>query len=242
MSGIEVRLIGDRMNIFIKSLDALANFDPVVVGGLAVMCRLGVEHRVTLDVDSTFDRPNDPPTTAVLVAEGVATGSAAAQRVIINGTVVDVIDTFAISDEELPDEPKDRLFVCAHRYAWETGDVVTFVGDSASAAVSVATIDALFAMKAHALRFGSRDRRRRKRASDLQDLLLLSQVTHGPILAHAPWGLREQVHDALTADLRDVESVSAILKVSGDADRESVIITRTALLIERLLERLLPQS
>ncbi|MEI2638727.1 MAG: hypothetical protein V9F03_06995 [Microthrixaceae bacterium] len=55
MSGTEVRLTGSAMDAFIAALARLADSEPVVVGGLAVMCRLGTEHRVTLDVDSTFD-------------------------------------------------------------------------------------------------------------------------------------------------------------------------------------------
>ena len=41
-----------------------------LVGGLAVMARIGTEHRATEDLDGVFDNPSDVPTTAQLVAEG----------------------------------------------------------------------------------------------------------------------------------------------------------------------------
>lgn len=186
MSGTEVRLAGPRLDTFIGALARLVDVEPVIVGGLAVMSRLGTSHRVTLDVDSTFDRPDDPPTTTLLVTSGIASPDDAIQRVIVNGTKVDVIDTFAIDDSELPDDPKDRLFVCSHRYAWETGEHVRFIGDTTEATPRVATIDALIAMKSHALRFATRQRRSAKRGSDLYDLLLLSRTAAGRVLPDAP--------------------------------------------------------
>jgi hypothetical protein len=88
--------------------------------------------------------------------------------VLVGDAVIDVIDTFAIDAADLPDDdPKGRLFVCAHRYAFETATAVTFVGDTETATVRVATVDALIATKTHALRYASTQRRMVKRSSDL---------------------------------------------------------------------------
>lgn len=238
MSGTEVHLEGPQLDAFIGALARLVNVDPVIVGGLAVMSRLGTNHRVTLDVDSTFDRPDDPPTTALLVASGIASPTDAIQRVIVDGTSVDVIDTFAIDEPELPDDPKGRLFVCAHRYAWETGEPVRFIGDTVEAALRVATVDALIAMKSHALRFATRERRATKRGSDLHDLLLLSRAATGPVLARAPWDLASQVHEALADDLAKTDELAATLRRSGAPGTDRFTADTTGAMVVQLLARL----
>ena len=223
------------MDSYIQSLQTLSGSQPVIVGGLAVMSRIGGEHRVTQDIDSAFDRPEDPPTTSLLVADGIAEPGDSPQRVRIGDAVVDVIDTFEIDEGHLPDDSKDRLFVCAHRYAWETGTRMTFVGDGHRAALSVATVDALIAMKAHALRFGRPERRARKRASDLYDVLRLSALNTEPLLADAPWRLAEQVVEALTADLADRGSAAAVLRGVPGMDLGAVAFGRA---VDALLGRL----
>lgn len=235
MSGSEVWLPGPAMDDFIASLQILAGVDPVIVGGLAVMSRIGGEHRVTRDIDSTFDRPGEPPTVTLLVADGIAEPGDAIQRVRIGRAIVDVIDTFEIDEGQLPDDPKGRLFVCAHRYAWETGTEMTFVGDTNRATVSVATVDALIAMKAHALRFARPERRVTKRASDLYDVLRLSAIATGPLLADAPWSLAAQVKDALSDDLADRGAATATLRSLPGADLNEQAVER---IVDALLSRL----
>lgn len=223
------------MDSFIGSLRVLSTFEPVIVGGLAVMSRIGGEHRVTQDIDSTFNRPDDPPTMALLVAGGIAVPGDATQRVRIGGAVVDVIDTFEIDEDELPDDPKGRLFVCAHRYAWETGTPMSFIGDANRATLRVATIDALIAMKAHALRFGRPERRAKKRASDLYDVLRLSALDTDQLLVDAPWDLAAQVNDALTTDLADRGAAAAILRNIPGMDLSETAVDRA---VDTLLNRL----
>jgi hypothetical protein len=60
MSGETVRLPGPAMDQFIGSLATLVPTGPVVIGGLAVMCRIGGEHRPTLDVDGARERLRKP--------------------------------------------------------------------------------------------------------------------------------------------------------------------------------------
>jgi hypothetical protein len=226
------------MDAFIGSIAQLAAAGPVIIGGLAVMSRVGGEHRPTLDIDSAFNNETDTPTTTVLVAKGIATDEDAIQRVRIDDALVDVIDTFPIQPDDLPDDPKDRLFVCAHRYAFETATPVDFVGDTNRITVRVATIEALIATKAHALRFGRPERRRLKRASDLYDVVRLTAAGEADLLLGAPWDLRNQVLAALDADLADLPAASAVLQGSAVQAIRDISPDLLELVIGRLLARL----
>lgn len=235
-----VLLPGEAMDTLISSIARLAPAHPVIIGGLAVMSRVGGEHRPTLDIDSAFNNETETPTTTVLVTSGIATPGDAIQRVQIDKAFVDVIDTFPIVTEDLPDEAKDRLFVCAHRYAYETATPVDFVGDTSRVTVKVATTEALIAMKAHALRFGRPDRRRNKRASDLYDLVRLMSLDTRDLLIGAPWDLRSQVRTALTEDLADIPTAAADLRRSAvqaiRAIPEDVLESAVEILLTSLAE------
>ncbi len=233
-----VRLPGTAMDAFIGSMARLAPAGPVIIGGLAVMSRVGGEHRPTLDIDSAFDNRTDTPTTTVLVADGIATDGGATQRVRIGDALVDVIDTFPIEPDDLPDDPKDRLFVSAHRFAYETATPVAFVGDTKRVNVRVATIEALIAMKAHALRFARPERRRVKRASDLYDVVRLATAGTEDLLVGAPWDLRNQVLAALAADLADLPAAAAVLQGSAVQAIRDVPPDLLELVVGRLLARL----
>lgn len=246
MSGIEpaepvarlVQLPGEAMDAFINSIARLVPSEPVIIGGLAVMSRVGGEHRPTLDIDSAFNNETDTPTTAILVADGIATGDDAIQRVRIDDALVDVIDTSPIDPDDLPDESKDRLFVCAHRYAYETATAVAFVGDTSRVTVRVATVEGLIAMKAHALRFGRPERRRRKRASDLYDVVRLTTSSTEELLAGAPWDLRTQVRAALSEDLADLPAAAAALQGSTVQAIRDISPDLLELVVTTLLSRL----
>jgi len=216
--GEVIELEGDARAL-VAAVIRLADYDFALIGGLAVMVRLQEAHRVTGDLDGVFDNSTDVPTTAALIAAGVARQAPEPQRVIVLDTDVDVIDTFALPDAtaDLPDDPKDRLFVCAHRYAFETATAVRLRARTDSADVKVAIAPALIATKAHALRFATAQRRATKRSSDLYDLYRLAssrlpEIAEG--LAAARWDLRGQVADALAADLADVEQALAVLRAA----------------------------
>lgn len=146
MPGEIIELEGDARALVVAVI-RLAGYDFALIGGLAVMVRLQEAHRVTGDLDGVFDNPTDVPTTAVLIAAGVARNSPTPQRVIVLDIDVDVIDTFALPDAtaDLPDDPKDRLFVCAHRHAFETATAVRLRAGTDSAVVKVAVPPALIA-------------------------------------------------------------------------------------------------
>lgn len=204
----------------------LEGFDFALVGGLAVMVRLGGAHRVTNDLDGVFDNP-DEDTAASLVTAGVAEAAGDAAGIVIDGTKLDVIDTQplpAVVEDVAPD-PGDRLFVCAHRYAYEAATPLVVGSAGATAMIRVATPAALVACKAHALRFGRPQRRATKRPGDLFDLYRLALDHHDEVLASldtAPWHLRRQVASALHEDLADLEQAAATLRSSPAAELAAV--------------------
>lgn len=218
-----------------------AGFDFALVGGLAVMLRLAEAHRVTLDLDGVFDNITDTPTTEQLVLAGVATDDDAPQRVLVAGTKVDVIDTYELPAdlEAFPDNAKDRLFVCAHRYAFDTAAPLLVSAEDQTTDVAVATVPAIVATKAHALRFATNQRRAMKRTSDLFDLYRLAAVSTDEIidgLGAAPWDLQAQVSHALHADLHNLEQDAALLRsvrAGGTVDHDDYIDV-----IDELLARL----
>lgn len=197
----------------------LAEWDFCMVGGLAVMVRVGGEHRATTDLDAVFDNDTDVPTTASLVRAGVAVDATAIQRVTVGGVNLDVIDTFALPEntDALPENPKDRLFVTAHRWAYETATTCRLSSNRIPFEARVASAAALVATKAHALRWATANRRATKRTSDLYDLYRLAELPATNVidpLRLAPWELASQVAGALSEDLADLGQAAALLRSS----------------------------
>lgn len=215
-----VHLVGPTPERLVAALGRIEQFDFALVGGLAVMTRIGSAHRATDDLDGVFDNPA-ADTTAVLVRYGIADNDPAIQRVRIDGTKIDVIDTTPLPDDpgDLPDDPKGRLFVCAHRWAYDTATPVRLVAGDAAVTVRVAVPDALVAMKSHALRWATAQRRSTKRTSDLHDLYRLAALDQSgePLLA-APWSLATQVANALAEDLGSGAQAAALLRSSATPD------------------------
>lgn len=130
------------------------------------------------------------------------------------------------------------MFVCSHRFAYETATPVAFVGDTSQVTVRVATVEALIAMKAHALRFGRPERRRRKRASDLYDVVRLTTEGTADLLVGSPWDLRAQVRTALVDDLADLPAAAAVLRGSAVQAIREVSPELLELVVGVLLSRL----
>lgn len=215
-----VHLVGSATADLVTALVRLDEFDFALVGGLAVMARVGSAHRATNDLDGVFDNPDDD-TTAVLVRAGVAENDPAIQRVRIDGTKIDIIDTTALptDPDELPDDPKGRLFVCAHRWAYESASPVQLISDRHEATVRIAIPDALIATKSHALRWATSQRRSTKRVGDLHDLYRLATLPDiGTALEAAPWHLASQVAHALAEDLGAGAQAAALLRSSPATD------------------------
>lgn len=100
----------------------------IIIGGLAVICRLGGGYRATSDLDTVNRRSVDEPAQLeVLVSSGAARSDAVG--VIIPTPAGDVkVDVLEVSDSDLqplPEDPIDRLHVLSHAWAAETASFVT---------------------------------------------------------------------------------------------------------------------
>jgi predicted nucleotidyltransferase len=191
--------------------------DFCVIGGLAVLSRVGALYRATSDLDTVID---DGAAIAAMRARPAARPTT--NGVSIGGTTIDIIEIGPIEDAgQLPDDADLRLFVVAHRFAYDSrGRVTVEVVDQQDgrtvrerAEVDMATPAALVAMKlsSYPKRHGTGIA---KQGSDLQDLLALLQRHDadgalGRSLRTAPFGLAEMCADAARSLLVDDADVAA---------------------------------
>jgi len=201
VSGERVRLVDDGGSIT-RLVDALANVvgaaggPAALIGGLAVLARLGGAYRVTNDVDAV----SEPGALAVVLAQrGEAIGSSWTVRgVKIDVVEVDTTPAERLQPAELPEDEADRMFVLAHQWALDTSTRLELVACDerlrrlASASCLVATPAALVAMKVQ-----SAPRRsaagRYKGASDYADVHRL--LTHPGLLSPVAAALAAAPHD-----------------------------------------------
>jgi hypothetical protein len=146
-----------------------------LVGGLAVAARVGAAgavHRATRDIDLvTVYRAPDPEVVELVAAAQGSDGD----HLTVEGITVDIIPTAAVADPDLDgQEDRYRLFLAAHRWAFETAaDELLVVPEGAPLAVRVATPAGLVAAKCHAVGYPSAVRRTTKHGSDLLDVFRL---------------------------------------------------------------------
>lgn len=171
----------------------------VVVGGLAVISHLSHLHRVTMDVDAVVWM-DSPEVLDLLVGGGASRVTNGAR--LPSGHLVDLITVGAYNPADLPPGTLDRMFILAHRWAYDTAreTLITAYGartglPKASATAWLATPAALVAMKLQSIprRSGPTIH---KRASDAYDLVRL--IDHcernggvSRVLASAPGDLGE---------------------------------------------------
>jgi len=90
----------------------------IVVGGLAVVCRLTSPYRVTSDLDTVNRRGNDEPAQLeLLIASGAQPSGVSGVLVPTSAGPVQV-DVLEVTDADLsslPDDPTDRLYVLSTR-------------------------------------------------------------------------------------------------------------------------------
>jgi hypothetical protein len=107
----------------IPELEARTGRKSVVIGGLAVLCRLGIAYRVTGDLDTASRRAaGDPPQLDVLLRSGESrAGPAGVWIPTPSGKVqVDIIEITDSELSQLPEDQTDRLAVLSHAWAIET--------------------------------------------------------------------------------------------------------------------------
>lgn len=181
MSGSEpgpvIELRGTSMSALaqaIPEIAALTGRPVVVIGGLAVVCRLTDPYRVTSDLD-TVDRrgPGVPAQLELLLASGAeASGVAGVLVPTSAGRVqVDVLEVTDAALADLSDDPTDRLHVLSHAWAAETATPIWLRADGRPAfTVAVAEPGPLIAMKLQSIM----NRGAAKEATDLLDIIRLT--------------------------------------------------------------------
>lgn len=182
-----------------------------LIGGLAVMCRVGVPHRTTVDLDVVT---RDLPRHHEAISHLAVTAAGGGQYSFAGGLDLDVIDVAPESAEELAGALGDgpltdlELNVVAHTWAHDTAtplDILA-VDDETHRMLAeapgrlVATTAGLVAMKVTTapLRASSKPE---KRASDLYDLgrLLLRGGVQRSDLDAMPVAVGSVVRDRLVA-------------------------------------------
>jgi len=179
-----VDLVGTSMSGLVQAIPVIAartGKEVIVIGGLAVVCRLNRPYRATSDLDTVNRRSNaEPAQLELLVSSG-------AERSGISGVLVptaggDVqVDVLEVTDAELaelPEDPTDRLHVLSHAWAAATCTpiIIRTVG-APDLRVLVAEAGPLVAMKLQSIM----NRGSAKEGTDLLDIIRLTlDQTVGP--------------------------------------------------------------
>lgn len=231
MSGDVVVLAAEVDSVPYRAVARLAEVGPrlpdfALIGGLAVIARLGRPHRATNDVDAVSD--DQAGLFDALVADGLLRRG---DSVMLDADLkLDVIDVSDGDDDYLP--------YATHRMAFDTRTAVELLvrprtgGPTASATLPVARPSALVAVKLGISEGVGRQRDARKVGSDAFDVVRLLQ-RYGP--------------DALADELSAVAERSLIERVSGlalrhlvdQADRTVAAIVRSSI---QGVERIEPEQ
>lgn len=219
MSGSEpvpvVELVGTSMSGLVQAIPVIAartGRQVIVIGGLAVVCRLNRPYRATSDLDTVNRRSStEPAQLELLVSSGAAPSGVSGVLVPTAGgdVQVDVLEVTDAELAELPDDPTDRLHVLSHSWAAATcTPVVIRTQGTADLTVQVAEVGPLVAMKLQSIM----NRGSAKEGTDLLDIvrLTLDQAV-GP-------SVRRQLTNADTQLRRDA-SIHAKLWFTDRADR-----------------------
>lgn len=250
MSGKRVSFVGDAMTAVVAAIDEvhqLIGAPPVVVGGVAVMCRLSTPYRATDDLD-VVDRLLGPtPHLEVLrAAKGASSVEPAAVLLPTRfGEVkVDVLEVRQIDLDEPSDDPGDRLHASAHAWANDTAtnvtiEVVRIDGDLVEVTAKVAEPGPLIAMKIQAVMNRSVD----KQGTDLLDIVRLTlDPETRPVALSQIGGVADAIARdiAIHADLwlvRRADQVLRWIRSSGDQSIEREDIELVAELLLAACER-----
>jgi hypothetical protein len=117
---------GGSASRLVGALQTLAGEVPptefALIGGLAVMTRLGRVHRATDDLDAAAQSIDGGPSRLSVLVGGGESGRA---RRPVDGVKVDCIDVGStpaadLDPEALPEDQFDRAFILAHRWALDS--------------------------------------------------------------------------------------------------------------------------
>lgn len=181
MSGSSVEFLGEGMAAVIQAIidvERLVGSPPVIVGGLAVLCRLSTQHRATTDLDIVDRRLGSRPQLellrAVLGAQSVQP-AAVLLPTEFGAVKVDVLEVRQVEIDQPSDDPGDRLYATAHAWAHDTASLVELRAEPTSrpqieVSALVAEPGPLIAMKLQAVMNRATD----KQGTDLLDIVRLT--------------------------------------------------------------------
>jgi len=180
-----VDLLGTSMSALVHAIPAIiarTGRPVIVIGGLAVLCRLTRPYRVTTDLDTVTRRSeHEPAQLELLLDSGAEPGGVSGALVATRAGQVQV-DVLEVTDDELtnlPEDPTDRLHVLSHAWAAATATpVIIRADDMAELTVAVGQPGPLIAMKLQSVM----NRGATKEATDLLDIIRLTlDPTAGPM-------------------------------------------------------------
>ena len=230
----------------IPEFEARTGRRATIIGGLAVLCRLGTVYRVTGDLDTANRRAvGEPPQLDVLLQQDDVTQADAAGVWIPTAAGAVKVDVIEVSDAELshlPEDETDRLAVLSHAWAIETATPLRIraaspEGASTEVVAHVAEPGPLIAMKLQSVM----NRTVNKERTDLLDIVRLT-LDHaaGPAaraqLAEADTQLAEdaRLHAHRWFVDRDEQTLHLIreLPEGTDVDADTVQLVGELLLAE----------
>jgi hypothetical protein len=219
--------VGERIATLVGSLAVLAERVPIfefaVIGGLAVLVHLEGAHRATDDVDTVAAQHRDAPT-AIDVLKAQLGASGTVLGIKVDCIAVGETPASAFSPSELPVDELDRIFVLAHRWAFDTAHELALVASAAGESTSRARCRFASPASIIAMKLQSAPRRKaecaHKAGGDYFDILrLVSKPTLTVAIADA---LRRAPHDL------GVWSVAQIRRrLMNESGRTAAVIARS---------------
>jgi hypothetical protein len=172
-----VVLAGRSMTRLVSAVPVVAEQtgrEVVLVGGLAVMCRLATPYRATTDLDTVDRRAADEESQLELLVSAGATPSGPSGALVhtpFGDVQVDVLQVTDADVDDLPDDPTDRLHVLAHAWAASTATALILAADELPPlTVAVAEPGPVIAMKLQSIM----NRGEAKEGTDLLDIVRLT--------------------------------------------------------------------
>jgi hypothetical protein len=146
----------------------------LLVGGLAVMCRLSTPYRVTTDLDTVDRRAVKECSQLELLVSAGATPSGPSGALVptpYGDVQVDVLEVTEAEIDDLPDDPTDRLHVLSHAWAASTASgLVLGVEGLEPLTVRVSEPGPIIAMKLQSIM----NRGSAKEGTDLLDIIRIT--------------------------------------------------------------------
>ena len=159
----------------IPAVVSLTGIEVVLIGGLAVMCRLSRPYRATSDVDIVNHRADDEPQQLQVLRAAAGAEASGPSGVLLPTPAGQVqVDVLEVTDADLatlPSDPTGRLHVMSHAWAAATATpMIIRTQDAPEVSVAIGEPGPLVAMKLQSLM----DRGAAKEATDLLDIIRLT--------------------------------------------------------------------